>query len=84
MFTGLRDAVRGLDNPDESYRPHSLAGIARSPGSEGAAVQMTAAHWRALQPGHNGREGRAMSRGETLKSARRLSLSQVINSRLLV
>jgi hypothetical protein len=33
------DDVRGLKNPDEGYRPHSLAGIARSPGSEGAAVE---------------------------------------------
>lgn len=29
---------------------------------------LKAAHWRALQPGHYGREGRAMSRGATLKS----------------
>ncbi|WFT91408.1 hypothetical protein QA633_23890 [Bradyrhizobium barranii] len=39
FFTESRQSVRGLDNPDESYRPHSLAGSARSPGSEGVTVE---------------------------------------------
>lgn len=37
--------------------------------STGEIPQSTEAHWRALQPGHYGREGRAMSRAFGLKSA---------------
>jgi hypothetical protein len=76
MSAGLRTRTKAIGRIPWQESPIRLA-------AKGSG-RMTAAHWRALQPGHYGREGRAMSRGETLKSACRLSLSQVLNSRLPV